>query len=242
MTGRVLGAGLLALVLGACSSGGADVNVDVYAASSLTDAFGRIETAYEATHTDVDIRLNLAGSATLATQVIEGAPADVLATADAATMARVVEAGLVTTPATNFTRNRLALAVAPGNPLGITGLEDLARADLAVAVCAPEVPCGAAATRAADVAGITIDADTIETSVRAVRSRVELGEVDVGLVYATDLSGAVEGIDLPADASAPVDYPVAAVSNRSEATDFIEYLLGPAGQATLAEFGFETAP
>lgn len=226
----------LGACLAGCSSDGRET-IDVYAASSLTDAFADLEDQYEALDPDVDVRLNLAGSTTLVTQIIEGAPADVVATADEATMRRLAAEVGLPEPPTTLATNRLVLAVAPGNPFDIDSLTDLADTELAIAICAPEVPCGAATLRAAEAAGVIIAADTVETNVRAVRARVELGEADVAVVYATDTrTDRVDRVDF--DGSETVSYPIAVLDTDAGAEDFVAFVLGPDGRAVLAEYGF----
>ena len=186
--------------------------------------------------------LSLGASSTLAQQVVAGAPADVLVTASPATMATVVEAGAADGEPVVVARNRLALAVPPGNPGGVTGLADLARPELAVAVCAEQVPCGAAAAKALAAAGVTPSVDTFEQDVKAVLAKVRLGEVDAGLVYVTDVRAAgadVEGLAVASDA---VDYPAVVLREapqRQEARRFLDLLRSEQGRAALADAGFE---
>ena len=215
--------------------------VTVFAAASLTESFAEIEAAFEAAHPNVDVVLNFGGSSGLATQIVEGAPADVFAAASPSTMDTVVDAGLAMAPV-NFATNVLELVVPAGNPGGVTSLADLANPDLTVALCAVEVPCGAAAAKALEAAGVVASVDTYEQDVKAVLTKVELGEVDAGLVYVTDVQVAgdeVEGIELP---DAPiVAYPIALVSdstNPEAARAFIEWVLSEDGQSVLAAAGF----
>ena len=180
---RTLGLGLLAGVLAWISAGCGgddDTIVTVYAAASLSEAFEDLAEEYEAANPGFDVKLSFAGSARLATQISAGAQADVFASADTVNMNRVVNAGRTATSPVLFARNRLALVVPADNPGDVTGLVDLADAELVLAVCAPEVPCGALAETVLDDAGVNIDADTEETSVRAVLTKVMLGEADAG--------------------------------------------------------------
>ena len=231
----------LTIVAAGCGTAGSASTVDVFAASSLTEAFADLATAYEQAHPGVDIRLNVAGSATLATQIVEGAPAEVFAAASDATMRRVVDAGYAASVPVPFATNRLVLAVAPGNPEGVVGIHDLAESGLAIAVCAPEVPCGEAAAAAAAAAGIEITADTVESNVRAVRARVALGEADVGVVYRTDLDDDVEGVDLPDGLAPTIEYPIVGLVDTADATGFVAFVLAPRGQAILEAHGFAPA-
>lgn len=213
--------------------------VTVFAAASLTESFDAIATRFEAEHPGVDVVVNYGGSSALATQIVEGAPADVFAAASGTTMEAVGD--LAVDPAV-FATNTLQIAVPVGNPGGVTGLADLARPDLAVALCAVEVPCGAAAKTALDDAGVAASVDTFEQDVKAVLTKVELGEVDAGLVYVTDVTAAgdhVEGITLP-DAPATA-YPIAALrdsANPDAATAFVEYVQSGRAQGILAAAGF----
>ena len=222
--------------------GGGETTVTVYAAASLSEAFEDLATEYEAANPDIDVEFNFAGSARLAAQISAGARADVFASANSATMNRVAAEGRIAAPPVLFVRNRLALVVPIDNPGNVTELEDLSDNSLVLAVCAPEVPCGALARAVLNDAGVDADADTEETSVRAVLTKVILGEADAGLVYATDV--AAGGNDV---ASVPLgpqirfnDYPVAAVSDRAIAADFVDFVLGPDGQDILRSHGFES--
>ena len=254
-----------ALTLTACGSGPADNvaaappaasavasgapvlsgKINVFAAASLTSAFGQIAKNFQAAHPGVTVTLNLGGSSALAQQIVAGAPADVFAAASPATMKTVVAAGDASAP-TVFARNRLEIAVPPDNPGTITGLADFGRASATIALCAPEVPCGAAASKVFAAAGITAKPDTLEQDVKAVLSKVTLGEVDAGLVYRTDVLAAgskVKGLEFPEAAKAINDYPVvrlAAAANPAAADAFVAYVLGAEGQAVLAAAGFDT--
>ena len=217
--------------------------VTVFAAASLTDAFQAIADAFIAEHPNVDVTINFGGSSGLATQIVEGAPADVFAAASPVTMTTVTDAGLADDPV-NFASNTLMIAVPTDNPGGVTGLADFANSDLSVALCAIEVPCGAAAAKALDAAGIVASVDTFEQDVKAVLTKVELGEVDAGLVYRTDVQAAgskVMGIDFPEAAGAPARYPIAALSaaaNPDAAAAFVAFVLSDVGQAILRKAGF----
>jgi molybdate transport system substrate-binding protein len=217
--------------------------VTVFAAASLTDAFDAVAAEFEAEHPRVSVTMNYGGSSGLAAQIVEGAPADVFAAANESTMQTVVDAGTAADPAI-FARNTLVLVVPAGNPGGVTGLTDLARPDLAVALCDPAVPCGSAAQALLDIAGVTPAADTLEQDVRAVLTRVELGEADAGLVYATDADAAgraVEVIAVPEAQEVVNRYPIAVLAgapNSDAARAFVEFVLSGAGQRLLADAGF----
>ncbi len=214
----------------------------VYAAASLSEAFEDLATEYEAANPGVDVKLNFAGSARLAAQISAGARADVFASANGANMNRVAAEGRTAASPVLFARNRLALVVPADNPGNISELEDLSDDSLVLAVCAPEVPCGALAQVVLADAGIDADPDTEETSVRAVLTKVTLGEADAGLVYATDVAAGGEKV-----AAVPLgpqirfnDYPVAAVSDRAAAAAFVDFVVGPDGQRILWSHGFDS--
>lgn len=217
--------------------------ITVFAAASLTDVFGELEIAFEQRHPSADVVLNFAGSGTLATQIISGAPADVFAAASEPPMSAIVDAGDAVDPAI-FTTNTLEIVVPAGNPAGVTGLADLADPELTIALCDPSVPCGAAAETLMQSAGHQPAADTLEEDVRAVLTKVVLGEADAGLVYATDIIAAgdsVEGITVPQAADVVNRYPIAVVSgspNPAAARAWVDFVLSADGQAVLAAAGF----
>lgn len=215
----------------------------VFAAASLTEAFGELAGRFEQRHPSVEVVLNFGGSAALARQVAEGAPADVFASAAEPPMQSLVDAGLAADPVV-FATNTLELAVPAGDPAGVTGLDDLARDDLRIALCDPSVPCGAATATLLDAAGVTAAPDTLESDVKAVLTKVSLGEVDAALVYRTDVlaaGDAVEGIDVPGAASVVNRYPVAVVvdSAHGDAADaFVALVAGADGRDVLDRLGF----
>lgn len=241
---------LAAWALAACggTDGGDDAASDrtltVYAAASLTDPFEQIAADFEAARDGVDVELSFAGSSDLVAQIQQGAPADVLASADTANMTKLVNDGLVAGPPAEFATNTLMIAVPPGNPAGVASLADLAADDLNLVVCAPGVPCGAAAERVEAAAGLTFSPVSEEQSVTDVLNKVVTGEADAGLVYVTDVRAAgdqVEGIEFPESDDAVNVYPVAALSGSREpelAQEFVEAVLGPDGQRVLADAGF----
>lgn len=219
-------------------------SVNVFAAASLTDAFTELAEQFEAEHPEVSVLLSVGASSSLAQQVLAGAPADVFAAASPATMAVVTDAGAATDPQV-FVRNRLEIAVPPDNPGQVTGLADLADPDLTIALCAPQVPCGAAAAQAFAASGLEPAPDTLEQDVKAALSKVVLGEVDAALVYRTDVLAAgdeVRGIAFPEAEQAVNDYPLVALEqapNPAAASAFVTYVLSPEGQQVLADAGFE---
>ena len=166
----------------------------VLTAASLSSVFAEVADALEERHPSLDVVLVIGGSSALAQQLIAGAPADLYAAADDETMSTAREVGVVLDPVA-FARNSLALAVPAGNPGGVVGLDDLARPELLVALCASEVPCGRAADRLLRDNGVTPAVDTRESDVRAVLTKIAFGEVDAGLVYETDALAAQADVD-----------------------------------------------
>lgn len=236
---------LLLLPLAACGEDGPEeATLRVYAAASLTEAFEEIADAFEAEHDGVEVELSFGGSSDLVTQIQEGAPADVFASADTANMDELVDAELAGSGPSVFATNTLEIAVPPGNPAGITSFQDLARAGLNLVVCAPEVPCGAAAQQVAEDAGVTLSPVSEEQSVTDVLAKVTSGEADAGLVYVTDVQAAgddAEGITFPESAAVVNSYPIAPVAGSGEpdlAQQFAQLVLGDTGQGILADLGF----
>lgn len=220
-------------------------DVTVYAAASLTEAFGEIGELFEAENPGVSVAVNFAGSAALAEGILSGAPVDVFAAANAATMATVSDASLLAGDATVFAGNTLEIAVPAGNPARVTGLADFADPARTIALCAPEVPCGAASEALFSAVGITPAPDTLEPDVRAALTKVELGEVDAALVYRTDVSaadGAVEGIAVAEAAGIVTEYPIARLTDAPHPASgdaFVEFVLSPQGQRVLENAGFQ---
>ncbi len=231
---------------GASTSAPLAGTVTVFAAASLAGTFTALGRAFEAAHPGTTVRFSFAGSSSLAQQILAGAPVDVFAAASTATMSLVTDAAS-TGPATPavFARNRLEIAVPTGNPGHVTGLADLARPELRVALCAPQVPCGAAADAVFAAAGLTPAPDTLEQDVKAVLTKVELGEVDAGLVYRTDVIAggvAVQGIEFPQSAAAVTEDPIVVLPgapNPVAAQAFVDLVRSPHGRAVLSAAGFE---
>lgn len=235
----------LAVGLGGCGgSGRADnrVTLTVLAASSLTDAADGLTTAYGRTEPGVRLRFSLAGSQELASQVRQGAPADVIVTADEKTMTGL---GDDVRDATVVAHNRLTIVVGKGNPKHVTGLADLARHDVVTVLAAPQVPVGRYSRAALAAAGVTLTPASEEPDVRAVLTRVRLGEADAGIVYVTDARSAgsdVTTVPIPAAFDQAATYPaavVAASEHRAAAAAFVRWLASPAGTQVLARSGFE---
>ena len=214
----------------------------VSAAASLTDVMAELEERFEAANPQVDVVLNLGGSSALRDQVLAGAPVDVLATANPATMDEVVAAGLVDGEPTVVATNRLAIAVPSGNPAGVEGLASLADPSLLVGLCAVGVPCGDLAREALDAAGVTAAVDTEEPDVRALLTKVAAGELDAGVVYATDVAAVAGAVGaLPVPGSPVTAYPVAVVvdaPNRVAARSWVAFLTGDEAVAVLVDAGF----
>ena len=247
----VVGAALV-VVLTAC--GGADENDDggeglggtltVLAAASLTDVFTELGDRLMEENPSLEVRFTFAGSSALATQIVQGAPADLFASANPQQMAVVTDAGLGAADPRVFAENVLEIAVPAGNPGGVTGLEDFADPDLVLAICAATVPCGAAAAQVFEAAGVTPVPDTEEEDVRAGLTKVQLGEVDAALVYASDVrSGGsdVEGIAFPEAEEAVNEYPLCVLEdapNPTAARAFADLVLSDVGRQALADAGF----
>jgi len=218
-------------------------SINVFAAASLTESFEQLKTEFLKAHPDVEITFNFGGSSALAEQIVQGAPADVFAAASPATMATIVDASLAGEPV-DFASNTLELAVPTDNPAGVKALADLELPDLKVAFCAAEVPCGAATVAVLESSRLTITPDTYEQDVKAVLTKVVLGEVDAGLVYKTDVlaaGDAVLGIEIPEATGAVNLYPIAmlADSRNAEAAEaFVAWVLSPEGQESLQSWGF----
>ena len=220
------------------------LSLTVASAASLQNAFTEIGGLFEAEHDGVTVELTFAGSSSLVTQLSEGAPGDVFASADEANMDKAVEAGLVEGDAAVFARNTLEIVTPPDNPAGIETLADIAGEDVDLVVCAAQVPCGAATATVAEDAGLTLNPVSEEQSVTDVLGRVTSGEADAGLVYVTDAEAAGDAVHRVAfDEAADVvnDYPIAALGAAEDAelaADFVSFVTGDEGQAVLAEYGF----
>ncbi|WP_407938740.1 molybdate ABC transporter substrate-binding protein [Micromonospora rubida] len=247
----LVGAVALALAATGCA-GGADPSADgdgvrgpvtVFAAASLTESFTRLGAEFEAAHPGTTVTFSFAGSSALATQVNQGAPADVFAAASPATMRTVTDAGNADGPPVVFARNQLVIAVPQGNPRSVAGLADLTRPGTKVALCAPQVPCGAAARTALDAAGVPLTPVTLEQDVKGALSKLRLGEVDAALVYRTDAAASeVDAVEFPESAGAVNDYPIVVLrqaGNPAAAREFVAYVRSDRGRAALTAAGFQ---
>lgn len=218
--------------------------VTVYAAASLKRGFEEIAEAFEAEHGgDVKVEILTDGSSTLATQIVEGAPADVFASADERNMASVIDAGFAHDPQL-FATNSLVIAVPSGNPAGVKSLTDLTH--VTTVLCAEEVPCGTASVKLLELAGVQVTPASSEQNVTAVLQKVAANEADAGLVYATDVIGdeAVEHI-VPKEAASVVNkYPIAVLKDAAfpdMAQAFVDFVMNDTGQSILAGRGFGSA-
>jgi molybdate transport system substrate-binding protein len=219
-------------------------NVSVFAAASLTDSFKALGASFRTANPGVTIQFNFAGSPTLVTQIAQGAQADVFASADKTNMDKLSADGFAAGTPRVFAHNALEIVVAPGNPKAIRALSDLARSDVIYISAAPTVPAGTYSAQALAKAGVKVTPRSLETDVKGVVSKVELGEADAGIVYTTDVKAAgskVDGVLIPDLQNVLASYPIVAVKgSKSEAAAqaFIDYVVSPAGQATLESFGF----
>lgn len=264
---------LLGLLLAACggstttsntSSGGstpttasqAPVTLNIFAAASLTESFNTIATQYKTAHPNVTLKYNFNGSQILVQQIINGAPADVFASADTTNMQKATAAGLVTTPKI-FAQNKITVVIPASNPGNITSLKDLAKKGEKIVVAAPAVPVGKYGLQVLDKMGKSsqygpayesaVKANFVsqEDNVKAVVQKVQLGEADAGIVYRTDVTAAVANkvklIDIPDNFNVIAQYPIAAVKsskNAAAAQDFVQYILSSSGQAVLEKYNF----
>jgi molybdate transport system substrate-binding protein len=217
--------------------------VNVFAAASLTEAFTTLGRRFEAAHRGVKVLLNFGASSGLAEQIDQGAPADVFASASTKNMDQVVSAGGASHP-TTFAKNVMEIAVPPSNPGHVASVDDLAKPHVRVALCQAQVPCGSTAKEVFDRAKITVKPVTEEVDVKSVLSKVELGEVDAGVVYVTDVRSAgtkVKGVTISPAANASTTYPIAALStshNPAAARAFVAYVLSSTGMSVLTADGF----
>lgn len=226
------------------AAGGVTGAITVFAASSLRSVFATLAEQFETSHPGTTVTLSFAGSADLLTQLTAGAPADVFAPADEKTMGKAVDAGLAAGVPTTFATNTLTVITQPGNPKGIASVADLAKPEVSVVVCAPQVPCGAAAAKIESAAGVALRPVSEESAVADVLGKVVSGQADAGLVYVTDAKtagGAVTSVAIPQSAEAVNSYPIAVLAeanNPAAARLFVDLVTGPQGRQALAEAGF----
>jgi len=219
--------------------------ITVFAAASLTGSFTQLGKDFEAANPGTTVTFSFAGSSALATQINQGAPADVFASAAPANMKTVTDAGNADGTPQTFVKNQLVIAVPKGNPKNITTLAGLARPGVKVALCAPQVPCGAAAQKALQAGNVTVTPVTQEQDVKAALSKVTLGEVDAALVYRTDAkaaAGDVDGVEFPESSSAVNEYPIVVLKNgpnQAGGQAFVAYVLSEPAKKVLTDAGFQ---
>jgi molybdate transport system substrate-binding protein len=231
-------------VTSSSSSAAQTGTITVFAASSLLGTLTQLGMQFEAAHPGDTVKFSFGASSTLATQITNGAPADVFASASTKNMNQIVTAGDASNPQ-NFAKNVMEIAVPPSNPAHVTSLANLASSAVKVALCQPQVPCGVVAANVFKNAKITVKPVTLQPDVKSVLTQVELGNVDAGMVYVTDVMAAgakVKGVTIPASENASTVYPIATISNsknQSIAQAFVAFVLSSAGQQVLTAAGFE---
>jgi molybdate transport system substrate-binding protein len=236
-----------AAVLSGC--GGSDASttrlgtVTVFAASSLNRAFTELGERFQLLHPGTSVRFSFAGSPTVVAQVSQGAPADVVATADRVTMDRLVSDGLTARAPEIFAHNALEIVVAAGNPKSITRLADLARPDVTTVLCAASVPCGSYSRRALDAARVRAHPVSDEQNVTAVIGRIASGEADAGIVYVTDVidDPRINGVAIPDELNVTAAYPIAVIRGSEHsalAEMFVAFVRSAPGQAIITSHGF----
>lgn len=228
----------------ATSSAAPTGSITVFAAASLQRTFTELGKRFEQQHPGTTVTFSFAGSSDLVSQIRNGAPADVFASADEANMAKLTSTDLATGWPRDFATNTLEIAVAPGNPEHVEDLRDLTASDLQVVTCAAPVPCGAATAEVERAAGIELRPVSEEQSVTDVLGKVESGQADAGLVYVTDVEGSggkVEGVPFAESSKAVNTYPIGVLkesSNPETAASFAAYVRSDAGHGVLTDAGF----
>jgi molybdate transport system substrate-binding protein len=218
--------------------------ISVFAAASLKHSFTQIGQLFKTDNRGTDIDFSFAGSSDLVTQLTQGAPADVFASADSKNMDKAAQAGLLAGDPVNFASNTLTIVVAPGNPKKIASFKDLAQPGLSVVVCAPQVPCGSAAQKVEQATGVQLHPVSEESQVTDVLTKVTTGQADAGLVYVTDAQGAgnkVTAVAFPESAGAVNTYPIAVLKQSKQpalARKFVDLVTGGSGQKVLSAEGF----
>jgi molybdate transport system substrate-binding protein len=218
--------------------------ITVFAAASLTETFTKLGQDFEKAHRGVTVRFNFAGSSDLAAQIREGAPTDVFASADRANLEKTVDSGDMSTKPRIFARNRLEIVVDKGNPKHVKTLKDLAGRGLDVVLCADAVPCGKFAQQAFANAGVTVEPVSKEDNVKAVVTKVSLGEADAGVVYVTDVKAAghrLQGVAIPHRDNVVAEYPIAVLrrsTNQATADAWVKFVLSRHGREVLGGHGF----
>ena len=218
--------------------------ITVFAASSLTESFDAIAKQFEKKYPDVTVKFNYDASSNLATQIDQGAPADVFASADQDNLQKTIDSGAVTPPPIVFTKNRLEIAVEKGNPKKIKGLADLQKAGLVVVLCANQVPCGKYAAESLAKAGVSVSPASKEENAKATLSKVSIGEADASIVYVTDVKASkstASGVKIADQQNVIATYPMGVVKESKNATAakaWVQFVKSNDGQRTLRKFGF----
>lgn len=226
------------------SAAAAPVKLTVLAAASLNQIFPQLAQEFQSAHPNITVTFSFGGSATLAAQITQGAPADVFASASTTPMTTVVNAGDAVGTPQNFVKNKLVIAVAPGNPKGITSLQDLTKPGLKVVLCQQSQPCGSAATTALADAKVKLTPVSLEPDVTSTLSKVELGEADAALVYTTDAKGSngkVQAVDFAEAEQAINSYPIAVLkqsTNQDAAQEFVSFIESPQALSEFETAGF----
>jgi molybdate transport system substrate-binding protein len=219
-------------------------SITVLAASSLTGGFTELGKEFEAKYPGTHVTFSFGASSTLVQQIQAGAPADVFASADEANMKKIETSKNVAGAPTSFAKNRLEIAVEPGNPKHVATLADLAQPGLIVVLCASEVPCGKFADQVLAAAKVTVTPKSREANVKATLGKIELGEADAAIVYVTDVFGdkKVGGVEIPDAQNIVTMLPVASLTsskNSAVADAFVKFVSAPAEQKELvSQFGF----
>lgn len=239
----LLAALLLTLATG-CGQGPQRDSLMVFAAASLNKAFTEIGTQFQKDHPGTRVEFSFAGSSDLATQLTQGARADVFASADTVNMDKVADAGLLAGDPVDFASNTMVIVVSPGNPKEVKTIGDLTRPGITVVACAPAVPCGAASRKVEQAAGVDLNPVSEESSVTDVLNKVTSGQADAGIVYVTDARDAgmrVTAVPVPEAADVVNVYPIATLSDSRQqelARAFVDAVTGNAGQRALGAAGF----
>ena len=226
-----------ALIAAGCSADREAQTVTVFAASSLTDVFEQFAVDYETAHPDVDVRLSFGGSSSIVAQVAEGAPADVLATADRRTMDRVPATMLAGKP-TVFATNEMVIAVEAGNPLGVGSIDDLVRVPVIV-LADEQVPAGAYARDVIACEGVDVTVRSYEQNVRAAAAKVALGEADAAIVYRTDVTDGLDAIEIDPTCNVRAEYPIVQVGPGRDAASFVDFVTSDDAATVLEAAGFD---
>ncbi|MBU8812039.1 molybdate ABC transporter substrate-binding protein [Mycolicibacterium goodii] len=243
---RMISALLCLLLVAGCTPAREDNggHLTVFAAASLKSVFTELGEQFESDNPGTTVEFNFAGSSDLVTQLTQGAPADVFASADTPNMNKAIDAGLVHGDPVDFATNTLTIVTAPGNPKNIRTFADLARPGISIVVCAPQVPCGSATEKIETATGVTLSPVSEESAVTDVLGKVTSGQADAGLVYVTDAKGAgddVTAIGFPEAAAAVNTYPIATLkdsAHREAAQRFVALVVSPDGRKVLSGKGF----